>query len=534
MTERFNNTLNITKHIFKREWKTALVWLVILIGITIAVAAVFSDLYGTPEERLGMAETMSNPAMVAMVGPAYGLDNYTQGVMYAQMMILFSILAVATMNIFLVVKHTRKDEESGRLEVIKSLPVGRASDLLATMIVCIGINLVLALITGFGLYFLNIETMDLGGSLLYGASLGISGILFGGIAALFAQIASTSRGAIGYSVVFLGVMYMIRAIGDVGENILSYISPLGIVMKTEIYYANYWWPILILLGLAVVMFLLAFKLNGIRDLGAGLVAAKPGRKEASNLLQTPLGLSMRLLKPTFIGWAIAVFLLGISYGSVFGDIEVFLEGSELMQQIFLNNDKFTFAEQFLTTLMMISAIMITVPTLIVMIKIRNEEKKGRLEHIYSKKISRSSILKNQVMLSIGTSIDMTILFALGLWVAAYYSMAEPISFLTVFKAGLVYLPAMWLMIGITVLLIGFVPKFTNFIWGLLGGFFFLVYIGTIIGIPAWLINSTPYGAIPQIPVEEFNIVPLIILTILAIVMFIIGFYGYSKRDIINQ
>jgi len=338
MTERFNNTTKLTKHIFKREWKTALVWLFILAFITIGVAAIFSDLYGTPEDRLGMAETMSNPAMVAMVGPVYGLDDYTQGIMYAQMMVLFSILAVAIMNIFLVIKHTRKDEESGRLEVIKSLPVGRASDLLATMLICIKINLVLALITGFGLYFLNIESMDLAGSLLYGASLGISGILFGGIAALFAQIASTSRGAIGYSVVFLGVMYMIRAIGDVGENILSYISPLGIVMKTEIYYNNYWWPILILLVLAVIIFLLAFKLNGIRDLGAGLVAAKPGRKEASGFLQTPIGLTMRLLRPTFIGWGIAAFLMGVSYGSIFGYIEVCIEGRELMQQIFRNHD----------------------------------------------------------------------------------------------------------------------------------------------------------------------------------------------------
>ena len=254
MSEKFNNTLNLIKHIFKREWKITLIWLIILIGLTLGVATVFSDLYGNAADRMGMAETMSNPAMVALIGPSYGLDNYTNGIMYTQMMLLFSIIAVAIMNIFLVIRYTRKDEEGGRLEVVRSLPVGKLSDLFATMIVCISINLILALISGLGLYFLNIESMSLTGSLLYGTSLGVSGILFGGVTALFSQMSSTSRGSLGYSFIFLGIAYIIRAIGDVSIEALSFISPLGIVMRIEAYASNYWWPIIILLALSVIIF----------------------------------------------------------------------------------------------------------------------------------------------------------------------------------------------------------------------------------------------------------------------------------------
>ena len=534
VTEKFNNTTKLTTKMFKREWLTSTIWLVVLIGITLMVANIFSDLYGTPAERMGMAETMSNPAMVAMIGPAYGLDNYTNGVMYAQMMILFSILAVAIMNIFLVVRYTRKDEESGRFEVIKSLPVGKLSDLGATMIVCFVVNLALALITGFGLYALNLESMDLTGSLLYGVTLGVSGLFFGTIAALFAQISSTSRGAITYSAIILGVAYLIRAIGDVSAPLLSLFSPLGLPLKTEIYYNNNLWPVFVLLFLSIIITIIAFRLNSTRDLGAGLIAAKPGKKEASNFLKTPTGLTLRLIKGILIGWGVGVFVLGIAYGSVFGDVETFLEGSELMQQLFLGNDKFTFAEQFLTTLMVISSIMVTVPTLSVLLKIRTEEKKGRLEHIYSKKISRKTIFSNYLTFSFLTSIIMTIAFVFGLWIAAVASMDDPIALTTIFASGISYLPAIWSMIGIAALLIAFIPKLTNQIWSLLGLFFFFVYIGPLMNIPNGFLKATPYGSIARIPVEDINFVPLIILTVLTIVMTIVAIKGYNKRDITDQ
>ena len=115
---------------------------------------------------------MKNPAMTAMVGPGYGLDNYTVGAMMAHQMLLFTAIAVGIMNIFLVVRHTRRDEESGRIEMIRALPVGRLANLSSTVLVSLIVNILLALIVGLGLYFLRIESMDLHGSLLYGAVLG--------------------------------------------------------------------------------------------------------------------------------------------------------------------------------------------------------------------------------------------------------------------------------------------------------------------------------------------------------------------------
>src|SRR5699024_5065531 len=118
-----------------------------------------------------MAETMENPAMTAMVRPG-DLANYTVGAMTAHQMLLMTSLVVGLMSILLVTRRTRTDEEAGRIEMIRSLPVGRLSNLHATWLVLILTHVLLALVTGFGLFALGIESMDLEGSLLYGAALG--------------------------------------------------------------------------------------------------------------------------------------------------------------------------------------------------------------------------------------------------------------------------------------------------------------------------------------------------------------------------
>ena len=535
MRAKFNNTINYAKFIFKRELLSSSIWLFILLALTILVATAFVGMFPNHEELLGMAETLKNPAMVAMVGPVYGIESYNESIMYAQMMLLFVVITVAVMNIFLVINNTRKDEENGRIELIRSLPVGRLSNLKGTMIVVVIVNLLLTILTTIALYASNMDGISLAGSFLYGAALGVSGLLFASIAAVFAQLASTSRGGLSYSFIALGVLYLIRAIGDVSSEVLSYISPLGLILRTEIFYNNNWYPIWITLILFVIITITAFYLNAKRDLGAGIIPAKPGRREASSFLRSPMGLTLRLLKMTIIGWAITIFIAGASYGSIYGDIETFIGENEMLQQVFLNNPDFTFAEQMTVTLMIISAVLVSIPALICLLKIRTEEKKGRLEQVYAKAVSRKKVLINHLIVAIACSIDFVILFSLGLWLASASVMAEPMSFWTTMASGIIYLPAIWIMIGLATLLIGYLPRLTGIVWAALGFSFFVVYLGNIIAnIPDWVHNIIPYSIIPQVPVEPMNWLIVIVMSLVALAMMVIGIYGYSKRDLLNS
>ena len=76
---------------------------------------------------MAYALTANNPSMVAMLGPGYELEDYNLGTAFAMDMLIFTAIAAGIMNILLVGKSTRADEESGLTEVIRSLPIGRLS-----------------------------------------------------------------------------------------------------------------------------------------------------------------------------------------------------------------------------------------------------------------------------------------------------------------------------------------------------------------------------------------------------------------------
>lgn len=527
----FINTGKMTRFILRRDRVRLPIWILSIVFITILTATSFTDLYQNEEERQAIAETMRNPAMTAMVGPGYGLDHYTEGAMMSHQMLLFTAIVAAIMSILLVTRHTRADEEDGRIELIRSLPVGQLTNLSSVMTMMVAANILLALLTGFGLAALQIESMDLSASLLYGSAIGSAGIFFAAITTLFAQLSENSRGTIGYSFTILGLSYLIRAVGDVSNETLSLFSPLGWILSTEVYVNNYWWPIILTLGASVIVYVLAMYLMTKRDLESGLLPSKPGKTYASKLLLSPFGLAVKLQRTAIIAWAIGMFILGVSYGSIFGDLESFFTSNEMLVEMLSPVEGVSLTEQFSTMLMAVMSMISTVPVLLFVLKLKGEEKKGRSEHLLTRVVSRNQLLGSYVILAILFSFIMLFLAMLGLWSTANTVIEEAIPFSSMFFAAMVYLPAIWVMIALAVLALGWIPKATGLSWLYLGYSFLVVYLGGLLQFPEWMAKISPFGYIPEYPVEEINGWTLVILTLIAAGLIMLGFMGYRKRDI---
>lgn len=526
-----NHFSRLAIFILRRDRIRIPIWIFAITAITIVVPPAFQEMYQTQQDRQAMAVTMENPAMVAMVGPGYGVENYTVGAMQANMMTLFMAITAGIMNIFLVARHTRKDEENGRIEMIRSLPVGRLSNLVAVLSVSLLVNLALALFNGIGLYALGIDSMGFHGSMLFGAILGITGFLFAAVTAFFCQLSGSNRGAQGYAFAFMGLSYLVRAGGDLGNESLSLISPLGLILRTRVYIDNIWYPLYVLLAASAVFILAALYLNAKRDLGEGLLPARPGRKSASIFLQGSMGLAVRLLSMTLLAWLAGVFIISAAYGSVLGDLESFLENNEMLKQAFTGTSEYTLTEQFMTLLMSIMSMLGCIPVLMAILKIRSEEKKNYLEHLMARAVPRWKILSDYLLIAFITSLLVQLLSALGLWGAGAVVMEVPVSFLNLLKSAGVYLPAMWLMIGVVILFIGIYPKAAGAVWIYLSYSFLTVYLGQILKFPEWMSRITPFGNIPQIPVEEFTMTPLVVLTVAAAILTIVGYFGFRTRDL---
>lgn len=523
-------TAFLSKFIFRLDRLRIPIWILALTFFTIIVPTAFTGLYSSQQEREAMAQTMANPAMTAMTGPA-DLSNYTVGVMTAHQMLLMTAAVTGLMSILLVTRHTRAAEEDGRLELLRSLPVGRLSYLNATLLTVSAACIGLALINGFGLYALGIESMDLEGSLLYGAALGAAGLFFAGVTAVFAQASDSSRGTIGYSIAVLLISYLFRAITDISNESLSWLSPLAWVTKAEVYDSNNWWPIVLMAAASIVLFAVANYLNAIRDLDRGFFPSMPGKKYASRFLQSPIGLALKLQRTGIISWAIGMFVLGASYGSVLGDLESFFSENEAMKQLLKPTEGITLVEQFIPMLMIVISLMATIPPVMAMNKLRGEEKKERIVHLLSRAVSRTKLLGSYFVISVINGFLMISLAALGLWAAGNSVVEGGLSFGMIFGAALSYYPPMLVMISLAVFLIGFLPKFTGLIWLYVLYSFIVLYLGGLFQFSDWIGSLSPFGHVPQAPIEEFTIVPLLLLCLAAGVLALAGFIGFNSRDI---
>ncbi|GGJ96207.1 ABC transporter membrane-spanning protein [Lentibacillus kapialis] len=528
--QSFANTRRLTVFMLRLDRWRILIWLAALAFFTLVVPIAFSDLYPDQQDRNTMAQTMENPAMTAMVGPG-ALEDYTLGAMTAHQMLLLTAVIAGLMNILLMNRHTRSDEEDGRQELIRSLPVGKLSNLNASFNVLSLVNLLLAIITGLGLYALGFESMGLSGSLLYGLILGVTGMFFAGVTALMAQITENARTAFGFSMALLLIAYLIRAIGDVSNEALSWASPLGWVSGAEVYGGNNWWTLLLLAGSTIILMVLAFYLNAIRDLDAGFLPSRPGQKHASRRLLSPFGLAFRLQRTGIISWAIAMFLVGVSYGSVMGDLESFFKSNEAVRQVFGREEDASFTMQFVSVLMFVMALIATLPAVMAVLKLYGEEKRGRLDQLLGRAVSRKRMLTGYLIIAVMNGAVMLSLAVSGLWLAGASVTEEPFEFGKIFGAGLAYYPATLVMIGLGVFLIGFAPKLSSLVWLYLFYSFVVLYFGNLFQFSDWVSKLSPFGYIPELPVEEMKWLPILLLTIMAIGLMIAGVFGYRKRDI---
>lgn len=535
MKNNFTNTGRLVRFILRRERISSSLWIILLSLFSIALAPMLASMFDAPA-RDALILTIDNPAMIGMLGPIYGMDNYTEGAMYFNMMVQWVMLTAAVMNILLVVRHTRTDEEQGRMDMLKALPSGRLSGLCAVMLTAAIVDLLVTLITGFGITVTGTATMNLNGSLLYGAALGAASLVFGGIAAICAQICASSRGAIGLSIIILGFFYLLRGAGDIGNEMLAYISPLGLAQRTQAYVENNWWPIILLLIEAVVLFCIAFALNSLRDIRQGLLPQRRGRETARRYLCSPYGLAFRLLAMPFWGWIIGMYIIGASYGSILGTIDTFVQSSEFYSMVIGASPDYSTAQMFVSMVNSIMALCAVVPVFVTILKLRSEEKDGYYLNVLSRSVSRRTYITSYVVVSFITSILAQCATALGIYSAAIAVLPDPdtLPLDDLFKANLVYLPALWVMLGLAVLLIGLLPRMTTLLWIYFGFSFFATFMGRLPDLlPEWVQKLTPFGYIPNLPADDIEWSTLLILTGVAMGMIAIGTLAYQKRDIIT-
>ncbi len=527
----FTGTAMLVRFALRRDRFRIPAWLVGITAVQVGGAAMYPDLYPTAvDRRIQATIVVENPAMRAMTGPAHGLDQPTYGALLSNEFLGLVAVVVALMSVLLVVRHTRAEEEAGRAELVLASSVGRYAHLAAALVTVAGASLLLGLLVALGLGTLGIESVGWSGSFVLGAALAAVGLVFAAVAAVAAQVTAYGRAAAGAAGAVIGVAYAVRAIGDMADNGLSWLSPIGWAQATAPYVRDDVWPLALALAAALGLSGLAFRLAARRDHGAGLVTPRPGTVAGSRWLVSPLGFAWRLQRTALLWWSVAMLLVGLAYGSAVDILEEDAD-NEIVQELVAAAGGTTLTESWLSVILTVTAIVATVAGVIAALRPRREELSGRAEPVLATALARTTWVATHAAIAMAGGVVLLAVTGAALGGTGALVTGEADLFGQVLGASVAYAPALWLTTALAVAVFGLAPRAIGVVWALLVYAVLMVYLGGLLQLPQWMLNLSPYTHVPGMPAAEFTIWPLAALTAIAAVLVAVGLYAFRRRDL---
>ncbi|MCB0931850.1 MAG: ABC transporter permease [Mycobacterium sp.] len=521
-------TVGLLRLFLRRDRIVLPLW-VLLLSVplsTVYVASILSVYPEAAQRAAFVASVTASPAQRALYGNIYNDSVGTTAMWKAGM--FHALIGVAV--ILTVIRHTRGDEETGRTELLDSTVVGRYAGLTAALLLAGGASLLTGLIGTAGLLGTDLPAA---GSVAFGSALAASGLVFAAVAAVCAQLTSAARTARGLAFAILGAAFAFRAIGDAGNGALSWLSPLGWSLQVRPYAGERWEVLGLHAITAAALTVAAYLLLNSRDVGAGLLADGTGPATAAGSLAGSFGLAWRLQRGSVLAWTIGLSLYALLVGSITHGIADAIGDSAQVREII---ERFGGTAGMEDTFIAISFSFIGIgaaaQAISATLRLHGEEASGRAETVLGGAVSRGHWAASHLVFAVaGTAAS---LLAAGVVAGTAYGLAVgdlPMAMPRVVAAAAVQLPAVWLLAGLTLAIFGILPRFASAAWAVLVAAFSLYVLGSIAGMPQWILNLSPFAHTPRVPGEPFRAAPVIWLLAGTVALGGFGLLALHRRDI---
>lgn len=505
------------------------VWVLSLGLLTVYAANGLRLVYPTAADRQARAALIRTPAGVLLTGPGYGTTDYTLGAMIANELSLSVLAAVAVMSIQLVVRRTRAEEEDGRAELLRAGAVGRLASLTAALLEMALADAAVALVVAAGLAGSGLAAVD---ALVFGSGIGLTGLVFGTAAAVLAQLTERARAATGGALALLALAVGVRGVGDLLRthgSTLSWFSPLAWAQQTRAFVDLRGWPLLLSLALVVVLAAGALRLAGRRDLGAGLLAARPG--PASGTLSGPTSLVLRLQRGTVVAWTVALLVLGAVYGSFANQVAGMLRENSRVAAALGAGDGRSATDAYFSAISLFLALAVAGFAVASVLRVRPEEGAGRVEVVLAAAVDRRRYLGGVLVVAALGSALLLVAAGLGTGIAAAVVSGQPALIGRSLAAQLVHLPGALVAGAIAAVLVGFWPRLASLAWVVVGWAVVAGLFGPLLSLPAWALRLSPFGWDPAVPAEPVDGARLIGLCLVVLALAAAALAGFRRRDV---
>ena len=524
----YTGTWPLVRVALRRDRVIASVWVLLLVVVVYASAAATESLYPTVADRVAAAEAINNSAaIVALYGPILDVTSLGELAM-TKLTVLYAVF-VALLFLVLVRRHTRTEEESGRAELLGGTAVGRDAQLAAAVLESALVALVLGVLAAAASVA---GGLPVAGSVWFAASwVGVSWVAIG-LTAVACQASASARTCAALAGAGLGVFYVLRVVGDTGPEWVSWLSPFGWSTRLRAWSDPRWWVLLLYLALGAVLVAVAQVLQHRRDLGAGLVAARPGPAEGSPRLADAFVLAWRTHRTLLASWSVGAGVLGLVMGAIAPSVGDLLDTEAGRQVIESLGGVGRMQDALVAAVLSIAGVAVTCFAIAVIGHGAGDERDGRTEQVLATAVSRSRSFLATAVVALGGATWLLLVSgvgtALGLGLQAGGGGDALASFV---GAALGQSPAVWTVAALALLLYAAGSRYAVAGWAVLAGFFALGQLGELLDLPAAVTGLSPYTHLPAMPVEPFAPAPALTLTVIAAAILGAAWWRFRERDI---
>ncbi|MFQ6171923.1 ABC transporter permease [Oryzobacter sp. R7] len=529
MSGTLAGTGHLARLVLRRDRVRLPLWVAGLGGVIAASAAAVPGVYDTPAKVAGYAASVgASPVSLLMSGRQAGID--TIGGITANEISQVAQLGTCLMVTFLVVRHTRAEEESGRAELLRSTVLGRNAAAVAGLGYGVLAAALVGLVTTASMLGAGLDTT---GTLAYGLGLTLLGVCYTAVALVAAQLSTSTRGALAIAGGAVAVGYLVRGLGAMRDSGVVWLSPFGWAQALDAFGEERWWPALLLVVATGLLVTVAAGLVARRDLGGGFIHPRPGRARAARSLATPIGLATRLIRGSLVGWAVGLTLLALVYGAVIPTVPDLLESNpDIGQYIGAGSDaEAAVIDAFLRYVLLFMAVLATGFGVSAVLRLRSEEESGRAEQVLATRTSRTGWMGAVLTVAVGGSVALMAVMGAGL--AAGYALAggDRSDALTVVGDQVAYAPAVLVVVAFAAIVVGLAPRFALLAWALAGASALQVLLGQTLRLPDAVQAVSPFWHLPAVPGTALDLVPGTVELLLAAALVALGLWGHRRRDL---
>jgi len=443
-------------------------------------------------------------------------------------------IAAAIFGVLAAVRTMRTEEDAGRTELVLAGPIGRQAALLSAM-AAIGGAIVILWIAEFAGFVAG--GLPAGGSAYLALATTSVVPVFVGVGALASQLAPTRRMALELGSASVALFLALRVIADTsaGSTWLRWATPLGWAEELRPFTGPR--PLVLLLPIAASALALALagRIALGRDVGTGVLPARDSAQPRLGLLSSPSAQALRSERASVIFWGVGIGAFALILGMVSASISSAGISASIRKEIArLGTGSIATPAGYMSFVFVFFVLAVSLFACAQVGAAREEEAAERLETLLSLPVSRSRWLGGRLALATLAAVALSALAGVLAWAGAA-SQGVGIGLPQMLEAGANCLPVSLLFLGLAALAYATIPRASAGIaYGLVTLAFLWQLVGSLLGVPKWLVEVTPFAHVGLVPTQAFRGDAAAIMVAIGLLAATAALAAFRRRDLLGS